>query len=139
MTAQNWLNERLTSDQQHLLSHQGFVAAEQLPSGRSIYKLRFRDAERRQRVLYIGAAPQLAQALADRLTELQAQRRGRAVLRQAMAAALAAQRQGRRQLAPVLAEHGYHFHGFSLRRTRCAPAPPHATGDPGRARRSLQR
>jgi hypothetical protein len=120
MNAQSWLDKRLAPEQQRLLRRQGFVTAEALPSGRQIYKLRYRDAERRQRVLYIGADAQLAQAVADRVAELQVERRRRAELRRAMAAALVAQRRDRRLLAPVLAEHGFHFHGFTLRRTRGA-------------------
>ncbi len=140
MTAADWLDQRLTPDDQRLLARQGYVAAERLPSGRVIYKLRLRDAERRQRVLYIGSDARLAGALEQLLEERQAQRRVKAELRRAMAAALEAQRQARAALAPQLAAHGYRFHGFHVRRTRgCASALSQPPGCRDRAGSSIEK
>jgi hypothetical protein len=140
MTADDWLDKRLTTDDQRLLARQGYVAAERLPSGRLIYKLRFRDASRRQRVLYVGGDARLAGALEQLLGERQAQRRVKAELRRAMAAALAAQRQARAALAPQLAAHGYRFHGFHVRRTRgCASAVPQSPRCRDRAGSSIEK
>ncbi len=133
LTARDWLDKRLSSDQQRLLKRQGFVATGQLPSGQTVYKLRFRDEKRRQRVLYIGADQQLARAVAERLTELQAERVERAELRRSMARSLAAERAGRQLLATVLAQHGYCFHGFAIRRTRGASQIASPTASPCRA------
>src|SRR4051812_8701843 len=80
--ASAWLLERLGADGLARLSRQGFVHSHALPSGRMCYKLRHRDAHRRQRVLHIGVNPSLAEAVQAELLRRQAPMRRRRLMRE---------------------------------------------------------
>jgi hypothetical protein len=83
------------------------------------------------RTVYLGREPQRVALVQRELGRLQAQRtarreqlgavrRGREVLRRAKA-----------RLAPILAQHGYHFHGDVIRKLRGSSAPPTVPKDGG--------
>ena len=65
--ATQWLQQHISISEQTLLTQQGFVSSERLPSGNLCFKLRYRSEDRRQRVVYIGTCRVLAEAIRDRL------------------------------------------------------------------------
>ena len=66
-----WIDQRLSSEEQTLLTKTGFVSDDLLPSGNTAYKLRFRGRDRRQRVVYIGTNTHLAEAVRAEVKRLQ--------------------------------------------------------------------
>lgn len=83
----------------------------------TIYKLRFR-VEGRQRVVYLGTDPARVQRIKCELEELQHRVRTARELRKLSRQAKDAMRASRRQLAPLLEQAGFHFHGIEIRETR---------------------
>lgn len=107
---------RLTSDDLAALRRQGFVTAE--PRGdRTYFKLRFRR-DRQQVVRYVGCDPDHAAAVQQELNILREERRKELELSRLTDAANTVLRQSKRALAPVLAEEGFAFHGYEIRRRR---------------------
>ncbi len=98
-----------------LLARQGFVAG-QRQGGRVYFRLHWRH-EGRQHVRYIGSA-ELAAAVRKELDVLQRDVRTERLLTARTRAATKAIREAKRRLAPVLAAHGYTFHGLAIRRPR---------------------
>ena len=86
-TAAEWLELRLTPDDLVQLSHQGFVGSSVLPSGAKCFKLRFRNADGRQRVVYLGVDSSLARGVARELVRRQSAIRRRRHLNQLIRAA----------------------------------------------------
>jgi hypothetical protein len=112
----------MTNDDATLLSRQGIVRGERLPSGSTAFKLRYRDSVGRQRVLYIGLDASLAAELTAELVSRQANVRGRRALRRSIDAARRQMRLSLRSLRPILVEAGWHLHGSAIRRSRKSAA-----------------
>jgi hypothetical protein len=129
--AEQWLNARLSPEEQRVLQRQGYVAPERLPSGRTAFKLRYRDADCRQRAVYIGVDQRLANLIAGHLAALQESRRAKSECRRLMAESTRALRAQRAALSPLLAQYGYTYHGFALRRSRRANAYVSRSPDAG--------
>jgi len=125
VSAEPWLTARLTASELRLLSRQGFVSSERLASGRPVYKLRFRAAAGRQRVLYVGVNQQHAEDLRRHLQTLQRARFERRELQRLWIESRGTLRRWRSVLAPLLLPHGYVFHGFILRRSHDASLVRH--------------
>jgi len=104
----------ISLEQLSALARQGFVARDGRGSHR--YKLRFR-INRRQMVRYIGGGNQ-AQEVKQELAALQAPTRLDRKLQRLRKIAAQQLRQGKQRLQPLLAKHGYHFHGLAIRQTR---------------------
>jgi hypothetical protein len=104
----------LASDELAALSRQGFVHSE-LRGARRVYRLRFRvDGKQRVRCVRAEDATALTRELAVLQRPTGAKRRITSLARRARAAL----RERRSLLAPVLAAHGYHYHGYTIRRRR---------------------
>jgi hypothetical protein len=101
------------------LAEQGSVSAELRRGGATTFKLRFRQ-DGRQRVVYVGSDPARAEHVRGGLRALQAARDLARRFARLKAQARAAMTLARDRLAPDLAAAGYHFHGFTPRRTRSA-------------------
>jgi hypothetical protein len=84
---------------------------------RTYFKLRFRR-DRQQVVRYVGCDPDHAAAVQQELDILQEERRKELELSRLTDAAKTVLRQSKRALAPVLAEEGFAFHGYEIRRRR---------------------
>lgn len=121
--AATWLDQRLSNEEQVLLTKCGFVSDELLPSGNTSYKLRFRGGDRRQRVVYIGTNPQLAEAIRAEVKRLQSPLRKHRQRRALAANARSVLRAMKARLEPVLASRGVHFHGYELRFRRGESEP----------------
>jgi len=104
----------ISLEQLSALARQGFVARDGRGSHR--YKLRFR-INRRQVVRYIGGVNQ-AQEVKQELAALQAPAQLDRKLQRLRKIAAQQLRQGKQRLQPLLAKHGYHFHGLAIRQTR---------------------
>ena len=100
------------------MSRQGFVAEERLPSGSTCFKLRFRTEGGRQRVVYIGTDEQVARAIRDALTVMQAERRLERESGEAVREATRVMSSSMKTLAPLFANRGLVFHGRAIRRRR---------------------
>jgi len=116
-----WLSARLSPAEMTLLDRQGFVAFDPLRSGATRAKLRFRDGDGRQRVVYLGVNFALAEQVAAHLAVRQAATRRRRACKRLQRRA----RRLLRSIKPRLAGHvdadQWHFHGRQLRRKRrCA-------------------
>jgi hypothetical protein len=98
------------------LGAQGFVCAERRGT-RVIYKLRFRDADRRQIVRFIGNADR-AQEVLHELKALQADRDARREIEELRRSASQVLRKAKADLEPLLLERGYHYHGQAIRQRR---------------------
>lgn len=129
-SGERWLSARLSPAEMDLLDRQGFVSRERLPSGAVCAKLRFRNGRRRQRVVYVGVEPRLAEQIAAHLAVRQAATRRRK-------ACTRLRRRGRRllqsvrpSLEPHLCSDEWHFHGRQLRRRRRCAAEPLASPAP---------
>ncbi len=83
------------------------------------YKLRFRR-EARQVVRYVGDCERAA-AVARELSVLQHEVQVMRNLRQAVKAANKRLKEAKMQIRPLLEDHGFAFHGLSIRRSREAP------------------
>jgi hypothetical protein len=97
------------------LGHQGFLALERRQH-LAYYKLRFRRAGR-QVVRYVGGTKEAA-LVADELKTLQTARRLRRELDEIGRLGLQMLRNAKLELAPLLLEHGFKFHGRAIRRPR---------------------
>ena len=113
-----WIDQRLSSEEQTLLTKTGFVSDDLLPSGNTAYKLRFRGRDRRQRVVYIGTNIRLAEAVRAEVKRLQSPLRQHRQRRALVAQARSALRAMKEGLEPAVASRGIHFHGYDLRRRR---------------------
>jgi hypothetical protein len=100
------------------LSHQGFICREKR-GGRIYYKLRYRSRGR-QVVRYIGNALRAA-AVEGELLDLQFETAARRKLNAVVKVANSMLRDSKTQLEPILASHGFAFHGLSIRRVRKRP------------------
>ena len=103
------------------LARQGFVSAEVRPSGALTYKLRWREGGK-QRVVYLGSEPAVAEAVRAGLAALQAPRDARRELARLMGRARKELALLKRTIGPAMAARGYRYHGYTARRTR-PPAP----------------
>jgi hypothetical protein len=99
------------------LSLRGTVRPEIGYRGFVIYKLRFR-VDGKQRVKYLGKDPDFAAAVEAELRELQFERNRRRYRRANRSAAIQSLRTFKRLVEPLLAEAGYHFHGYAIRRRK---------------------
>jgi hypothetical protein len=115
-----WLQARLAPADLARLSSQGFVSAGPLPSGAACYKLRYRGADGRQRVLYLGVDQRLAMAVAADLKRRQRTIRWDRTVRRLVRQARSVLRR-QKLLEPLLAEVGWRLHGRDYRR-RAGPA-----------------
>jgi hypothetical protein len=106
---------RLTEDDLSALAEQGSVCQEQ-HRGKPRYKLRFRTPGGRQVARYIPG--HLVGRVRVDLDSLQLNRHAASALREATRRVRQTRRDAKRQLQPVLDEHGYHFHGARIRRRR---------------------
>ena len=120
------LAARLGPDALAALALQGFVSAEPRPSGRTSYKLRWRQGGR-QRVRYLGSDAATAERVRAGLAALQAPRDNRRELARLLAGAAAGLARARDGLAAAVGGHGFHFHGYTLRQARQA-GPDRPTG-----------
>ena len=113
------------------LARQGFVAADyRVRGGRrfgTYHKLRWRE-NRRQRVVYLGCDPELAERVKQALETLQRARRLRSELSRLLCAARRQLRQIRRLLEPRAREAGYTLHGYRIRRIVTALGPETSGG-----------
>jgi len=114
--ASGWLEAHVPAEDAPLLARQGFVSRSRLRSGSMCHKLRYRNAQGRQQVRYLGVDPSLAAAVADELARRQFRRRRHRQLRSALRRAGQALRASKRRLAPMLAAEGWRYHGYALRR-----------------------
>jgi hypothetical protein len=114
------------------LRHNGFVSVEPRRQRAIRYKLRFR-LNGRQHVRVLGTDPGMAAAVVRALFELQRAKRTDQQLRQLCRSGRAKLREGKRQLAPMLARLGVKFHGHSLRQSRNAIIPSNAPTSVSRA------
>ena len=128
--AAEWLEQRLSSEEQSILAKCGFVSDERLPSGNISYKLRFRGRTRRQRVVYIGTNIELGESIRAEVKRLQSPLRKHRQRRALTAKARSELRVMKRRLEPVLASRGIHFHGYDLR-CRRSESEPRSTRSPG--------
>lgn len=101
------------------LSHQGFISREKR-GGRIYYKLRFR-CHGKQVVRYIGHT-QRAAAVEGELLDLQSETIARRKLNAVVKVGNRMLRDSKTQLEPILASHGFAFHGLSIRRVRKRPS-----------------
>lgn len=134
---EHWLSDRLPPADMALLARQGFVSRERLPSGVLCAKLRFRDDDGRQRVVYLGVDVRRAEQVAAHLAESQAAVRSRRLSERLHRRGQHLLRSIKPRLAPHLNSSEWHFHGRQLRRKRrCAgeghaiPTPPLKKGHP---------
>ena len=107
----------LTPAESTALKSQGFVSAETRGQRCTVYKLRFR-IDGRQRVLYLGTNPLVADAVRAALRSLQKARRTRRNLRALIDQANRLLRESKSQLLADAKQEGYRFHGRALRRPR---------------------
>ena len=113
-----WLERRVSRHDMIRLQRQGFVNQQRLPSGNDCFKLRFRNENGRQRVVYIGTDLGLAEAIRNELMVLQTERRIQREAREAVKKANRALAASVKTLAPLLARRGLVFHGRAIRRRR---------------------
>jgi hypothetical protein len=100
-----------------LLERQGFVQAEQRSPSSIVYKLRFRS-QGRQHVRYLGTDNALAERVREALKNLRRRRECESQLSQLAGQVGRRLRSAKGELAPLLHELGYHFHGQAIRRRR---------------------
>lgn len=105
----------LTPEDYRTLRRQGSVCSEGR-RGTIYYKLRFRTADGRQRVRYLGSDPAVAESIRCELRQLQTYRRCRTELSRRHREARMLLRQVKRNLAEVIATGGFYCHGFAIRR-----------------------
>jgi len=84
---------------------------------RTYFKLRFRRGGR-QCVRYVGHDPVQAAAVQRELDKLQEERKNELKLARLADTARRLLRDSKRTLAPLLAEEGFGFHGYEIRRHR---------------------
>ncbi|MCA9125154.1 MAG: hypothetical protein KDB11_33495 [Planctomycetales bacterium] len=103
------------------LARQGFVSEDKRGSDRVYFKLRYRCPETmRQRVRYIGADRQVADAVRRELRTLQERTRAAAELNRLEVEARRMLRRTKQQLAPLLEQEQLHFYGLEIRKYRFA-------------------
>jgi hypothetical protein len=105
----------LTAEDYRDLRRQGTVCSEDR-RGKVYFKLRFRKEDGRQRVRYLGGDRAVAESIRRELQELQLHRQHQSDLRQHDMEARKLLRQVKQNLVEAIAAHGFHFHGFSIRR-----------------------
>jgi hypothetical protein len=111
------LNRLALSDEElGALTQQGSLRSER-KGRKTIFRLRYR-VHGLQRVRYVS--PREAAALEAELAKLQQRVRARRRLGRLAALARQVLRQRKSTLAPLLAAHGYRFHGHQIRRCRNA-------------------
>ncbi|MBA4107946.1 MAG: hypothetical protein C0485_19615 [Pirellula sp.] len=116
-----WLSARLPCAEMLMLDRQGFVSYARLPSGARCAKLRFRQADGRQRVVYLGVDVALAAQVAAHLAERQAATRWRRSSKRLHRRGRRLLRSIKSRIATHLESDHWHFHGRQLRRKRrCA-------------------
>jgi len=106
---------RLDDSDLEELGRQGFVCREKR-GDRVYHKLRFRR-DGRQVVRYVGSAERAA-AVERELSDLQAETTAVRELNTVVKLANKMLRDSKTELEPLLASHGYAFHGMSIRRPR---------------------
>ncbi len=106
----------LREEELEALSRQGFIRSERR-GRKTIFRLRYR-VHGRQHVRYVS--PRDAAPLEAELGALQRQVRARRRLAGLAALARQALHDRKSMLAPLLEAHGYHFHGYQIRRCRHA-------------------
>jgi hypothetical protein len=103
------------SDQElDALRRQGFISRE-MRGRKTVYRLRYR-VDGRVRVRYVR--PEDAESVEAELALWQRRMRSRRRLRWLAVAARRELRQQKILRTPLLAERGYHFHGYAVRRCR---------------------
>ena len=108
---------RLGPDAVSALAVQGFVAAELRASGRTTFKLRWRQAGR-QWVVYLGSDPDLANKVRAELAAHQAARNARREFGRLLCRARRILARAKARMAPVLAGRGLFYHGYTARLRR---------------------
>ena len=108
----------LTAEDYLALRRQGCVCSEDR-RGTIYYKLRFRAADGRQRVRYLGSDPAVAESIRHELQHLQATRRSRAELSRRHREARKLLRQVKQNLAEAIASQGFFWHGLAIRKRNC--------------------
>jgi len=98
------------------LAVQGFLSTEDRGGKRPIVKLRYRVGGR-QVVKYVGTDPKVIRSVRDDLRRLQHDHRQDRDLRRLARVARALLRHAKRQLGPLLAAHGWTFHGYAIRKS----------------------
>jgi hypothetical protein len=138
--AQSWLRQHLTDQELHLLESQGFVSAYRLPSGSICYKLRFRNNQKCQRVIYIGTDSQKADAVRAELHQLQARHIRRLQLNRLVSKAASLLRATKERLRPYIERNGLRFHGYALRQQRTVDRSItlQQRGEPGNEHQSME-
>lgn len=112
----------LSGEQLAALQCQGCVSEEYRGRRGPFYKLRFRF-EGRQVVKYLGQDASRARRIARELQKVRAAKNGDRELVRDTRTAMDALRRFRRELTPLLAANGYHFHGLDVRRKRTNRQP----------------
>jgi hypothetical protein len=113
------------------LAQQGSVSAEVQPHGAVRFKLRWRQ-DGGQKVRYLGSDVVIAQAVAAGLRAWQQPLQQRRELKKRLAAA----KQLKAVLEPIVADAGLHLHGYAARRRRPGPtgsiptSPRHGVSNP---------
>lgn len=109
----------LTAAERTALARQGSVSAESRHRAGTVYKLRFR-VNGRQVVKYLGTDPAAAAVVRRELEQLQRAVRTRTVSRRLVRSARALLRDNKQALRPEFERAGFFFHGYAVRRRRCA-------------------
>jgi hypothetical protein len=115
--ARDWLAARLSPAELAALARQGSVSLDRPARGRPRAKLRFRY-QGKQRVVYIGVNAALAAEIAAELRRRQQKTQGLRGVRAAARQCRQWRREYRREVARLLGECGYYFHGYELRLRR---------------------
>lgn len=106
----------LGDEEMNALRTQGFVTAER--RGSNLYfKLRFR-VHGKQRVRYLGRDATLADRIRQELDAIRAPKRILQNMHRVDQHARRLLRQMKSELSPILAVHGYRFHGMAIRKAR---------------------
>lgn len=103
-----------TAAEMAALAHNGTIHFETRGRNRRVAKLRFR-IKGVYTTKSLGSDPDLARAIQGELDELRRPQRARRQLHQEVHSARNHMRAIRSELAPVLAAHGFNFHGFHIR------------------------
>ncbi len=107
----------LNIEQIELLATQGFIH-EEVRRGRRVFRLHYRDADRRQRAVNIPAAE--VTAIMSELSALQSFRQVKRRLVELDSRRRQLVRDRKEALAPLVAAEGFKFHGRTIRVPRCA-------------------
>jgi len=108
----------LTAEDLAALARQGSIHGEYRRGCGPYYKLRFRRADGRQAVRYLGNDPLLVEALREELRGLRRPREQQTKLSNLTKDARRLMRRSKQQLTDELHAVGYHFHGLTIRKYR---------------------